>query len=149
MHILALVNLFFSGILAGMEIAVHYGFHGPSLALDDKPQIQLRQALVRKLRWLVPGFFVPTAITAIVLVLMIENRTAFIFRIAALLAMGIWIYVRIVATVKINSSSVDWDPENPPKDWKSQIAKAERFHVVGTWVATLDFIFFLMAMGVN
>ena len=59
--LLEFANLFFSGILAGIEIAVHYGFHAPTVALDEKPQILLRQGVVRRLRWLVPAFFLPTA----------------------------------------------------------------------------------------
>ena len=52
--ILEFFNLFCAGILAGIEIAVHYGFHKPTLALDEKPQIVLRQGVTRTLRWLVP-----------------------------------------------------------------------------------------------
>lgn len=35
--ILEFVNLFFAGTLAGIEISAHYGFHAPTVALDEKP----------------------------------------------------------------------------------------------------------------
>jgi hypothetical protein len=145
MHITLFANLFFAGILAGLEIAAHYGFHGPTLALDTKPQILLRQGLVRTLRWLVPAFFVPATITAVVLVLQNDSTVALTFRLAALTAYAVWIYARVVGTVKINSASLKWNTDNPPKDWKGQIAKAERFHLLGTWVTVIAFVCMLVA----
>jgi hypothetical protein len=149
MTILELINLFFTGILAGLEIAAHYGFHGPTLALDDKSQIILRLGLVRKLRWLVPAFFLPATLTAIALTVISGDSEQLIFRIIALAAIAIWIYVRVVATVKINAASVDWNPDSPPKDWRNQLNKAERFHVIGTWVTIIAFLCLLLAIGVK
>jgi hypothetical protein len=141
MTILELINLFFTGILAG--------FHGPTLALDDKSQIILRLGLVRKLRWLVPAFFLPATLTAIALTVISGDSEQLIFRIIALAAIAIWIYVRVVATVKINAASVDWNPDSPPKDWRNQLNKAERFHVIGTWVTIIAFLCLLLAIGVK
>jgi hypothetical protein len=47
MQLLETVNLFFAGILTGLEVAAHYGFRGPTLALDAALNILLRQALDR------------------------------------------------------------------------------------------------------
>jgi hypothetical protein len=58
-----IINLLFAGILAGMEIAIHYGLHAPIKVLSDQSQLQLRQALVRRLRVLVPAFFLPAALS--------------------------------------------------------------------------------------
>ncbi len=44
--VLDFVNLFFAGILAGIEIVIHYGLRAPTEVLDEQSQIQLRQALV-------------------------------------------------------------------------------------------------------
>jgi hypothetical protein len=59
------LNLFFAGMLAGIETGVHFGLGAPPKALSEQSQIQLRQALVLKLRVLVPVFFVPTLASAI------------------------------------------------------------------------------------
>jgi hypothetical protein len=147
MHILELLNLLFSGILAGLEIAAHYGFRGPALALEEKPQIVFRQQTVRRLRWLVPLFFLPATITAIALSIINENITGLILRIIALAAAGIWICLRVAGTVKINAASLDWNPDTPPKDWRSQIDKVERFHIVGTWLMIIAFVCSLLATG--
>jgi hypothetical protein len=59
--LLELFNLAFAGILAGREIAIHYGAHGTAQNLNEQSQLQLRQALARRLRILVPAFFLPAA----------------------------------------------------------------------------------------
>jgi hypothetical protein len=48
------VNLFFAGILAGIEIALHDGLRVPVEALSEDSQLRLRRALVRRLRMFVP-----------------------------------------------------------------------------------------------
>src|SRR6267378_428050 len=65
--LLDFVNLFFAGMLAGIEFVIHYGLRGPSEILDEHSQLQLRQALVMSLRVLVPAFFAPTAVLGIAL----------------------------------------------------------------------------------
>lgn len=147
MNVTLLTGLFFGGILSGIEIAVHYGFHGPTLALDTKPQILLRQGLVRTLRWLVPTFFIPATITSLFLVLESNRSVILCFRLLAMMCMGVWVYARVVGTVKINSASLEWNAEHPPKDWQEQITKAERYHALGAWVATIAFICQLVSAG--
>jgi hypothetical protein len=144
---LELINLFFAGLLAGAEIVIHYGFHAPTLALDEKPQIVLRQGVVRKLRWLVPAFFIPAALSGIALTVIASGMPGLYVRLAALIAIVVWILIRVVGTVPINSATLEWNPNMPPKDWREQISKSERFHIIGTWAAVLAFVFFLIAIA--
>jgi hypothetical protein len=147
MHIMIeFVNLFFAGILAGIEFVIHYGIHVPTMALDEKPQIMLRQGLVLRLRWLVPAFFIPTALSGIAVAIIEGAAPGLLFRLAAILAIVIWISVRIIGTVRINSATLERNPNRPPKNWRELIGKAERFHIVGTWAAFLAFAFFLAAV---
>jgi hypothetical protein len=145
MQILEMINLFFAGILAGLEVAAHYGFRGPASTLEEKPQILLRQGLVRKLRWLVPLFFVPTILTAIALAVLCSNMTALGLRLIASAAMGVWIYIRVVGTVKINAASLEWNPDDPPDNWSEQINKAEQFHITGTWLTIIAWVCLLLS----
>ena len=77
-------NLFFAGILAGMEFVIHYGIHAPTLALPEKPQILLRQGLVRRLRWIVPAFFVPTLFSGVALTIIDGTGPGYLFRLGGL-----------------------------------------------------------------
>jgi len=107
------------------------------LTLDERPQILLRQGLVRKLRWLVPLFFLPATLTAIVLTALSAGSTILALSLTALATLAVWIYIRIIGTVKINSASLDWDPDHPPASWREQINKAEEFHITGTWMTVI------------
>jgi hypothetical protein len=143
------INLFFAGILAGMEAVIHYAVSGATELLDEEPQIKLRQALILRLRWLVPAFFVPTAITAIAVTIIEHSDRGVAFRYAGLVAIFVWVLVRVVGTVRINSATLEWKAYAPPKDWKEQIANSERFHIIGTWTAIMAFILFLIAAGLR
>ncbi len=144
--VLDFVNVFFAGMLAGIEFVIHYGLRGPSEILDEHSQLQLRQALVMRLRVLVPAFFVPTAVSGIALTVLDGAAPGFWFRCAGVLAMLIWILIRVIGTVPINSATLTWQPSAPPKNWKALVNHAERFHIVGVWAVVLAFALFLTAM---
>ncbi len=145
--ILGFVNLFFAGILAGVEIVIHYGLRAPSQVLDERSQLLLRQALVLRLRVLVPAFFVPTAISGIALTVIAGGAPGLWWRGVALLAVVMWISIRIVGTVPINSATLTWQADAPPPDWRALVDHAERFHIVGVWAVIVAFASLLTAMA--
>ena len=147
--VLDFVNIFFAGMLAGVEFVIHYGLRGPSEMLDDHAQLQLRQALVMRLRVLVPAFFAPTAVLGITLTILNAGIPGFWFRCAAVFAVCTWILIRVVGTVPINSATMDWQLSTPPKNWKALVKRAERFHIVGVWTAILAVAFFLTAVALK
>jgi hypothetical protein len=150
---LRLVSLFFAGILAGMEIAIHYGLHPATRVLDDSSQLRLRQALVLRLRILVPAVFLPTAVSSVALAILGATAPGSWFRYAGVAAVIVWFVVRVIGTVPINSATLDWRAGTPPAGWKAQVEHAERFHIVGVWAAVLAFVSFLasvsLGMGAN
>ncbi len=147
--VLDFAALFFAGILAGMEFVLHYGVTGPSRVLDEHAQLQLRQALVLRLRLLVPAFFLPTLLSAIAVTVLAGSAPGFWFRCVGLLALLIWIVIRVVGTVPINSATLTWQPDAPPTNWKALVAHAERFHDVGVWAVVLAFALFLTATALK
>jgi hypothetical protein len=144
---LDLASVFFAGMLAGMEFALHYGLSAPAALLDDHAQLRLRQALVRRLRVLVPAFFGPTAALGIAAAVLAGAAPGMWLRYGGVLALLIWIVIRVIGTVPINSATLTWRTEAPPKDWKARVARAERFHNVGVWAAVASFALFLTAMA--
>ena len=147
--ILGIVTVFFAGMLAGIEFVIHYGVRGPSEQLPDQAQLQLRKALALRLRVLVPAFFVPTAVFGIATTVLAGGAPGLWWRCVALLGVLTWALIRVVGTVPINSATVEWPLNAPPKDWKAQVARAERFHIVGVWAAVLAFACFLIAMALQ
>jgi hypothetical protein len=115
-----LINLFFAGILAGMEIAIPYGLHAPTKILSDQSQLQFRQALVRRLRVLVPAFFLLAALSGMAVAVLDGIAPGFWFRCAAILAVLVWVLIRVIGTVPINAATVAWDSGSRPENWKAQ-----------------------------
>lgn len=144
-----LVNVFFAGMLAGIEFVIHYGVRGPVEQLPDRSQLQLRQALVKKLRVLVPAFFAPTAVLGITLTLLNTTTPGFVFRCVAVAALFTWAAIRVIGTVPINSATIAWQLDAPPRNWKAQVTHAERFHIVGVWAAVLTFACVLIAVAIK
>jgi hypothetical protein len=142
-------NLFFAGILAGIEVGIHYGVGAPPKVLSEKSQIQLRQAMSLKLRVLVPVFFLLTTLSAIAVTSLAGASPGFWFRSAGLLAALSWIILRVIGTVPVNSASHTWDAEAPPKDWRVRVESAERFHILGVWAALAMFTFFMISMALR
>jgi hypothetical protein len=136
---LYIANLFFAGILSGIEVAIHYGFHAPTRVLSDESQIRLRQALVLRLRVLVPAFFMPTAVSAITIAVLGGAAPGLWFRCAGLLAIITWVAIRVIGTVPINSATLTWDAAAPAADWKARVEHSERFHVLGVWAVVIAF----------
>ncbi len=147
--VLDVVSVFFAGLLAGMEFVIHYGLRGPSEVLDERAQLQLRQALVLRLRVLVPAFFVPTALLAIAATVLDGAAPGLWLRGAGLLAVLIWSVIRVIGTVPINSATLTWQLSAPPKNWKTLVNHAERFHDVGVWAVVLAFACFLSALALK
>ncbi len=54
---LGFTNLLCAGMLAGEEFNIRYGVRAPVASLGPQPEIQLRQALIRRLRVLVSAIF--------------------------------------------------------------------------------------------
>ena len=149
MLLLEFVNLFFAGILGGIEIALHYGLPAGVRALEEKEHLPFRRAMVRRLRVLVPAFFLPAAVSGIALATLERGAPGAGLRWTAVGALLAWVAIRVVGTVPINSAMLDWPPDAPPDDWKAQIDRAERFHVVGVWAAITAFVCFLAAVALR
>lgn len=143
------VNVFFAGMLAGIEFVIHYGLRAPAEVLDERSQLQFRQALVLRLRVLVPAFFVPVAVLGISLTVLLSAAPGFVFRCAGVVAILLWIVIRVIGTVPINSATLSWRLSAPPENWKALVNHAEQFHIVGVWAAVLAFAFFLTAVALQ
>jgi hypothetical protein len=135
-----LLELFFVGLLAGFEVAVHYGIGAPPSALTESAQIVLRQAMVRRLRVLAPALFVPSLLLAIRIAVNGRNEPQSWLRYIAVSMLLVWIIIRIVRTVPVNSATLEWNPEAPPTNWRSLVQRTERSHVVAAWAAVAAFL---------
>lgn len=147
--IIEFVSIFLGGILAGEEFVVRYGVHVSLAKLDEPSQIRVRQALILKLRLLVPAIFLPTAISGVAVLIMSGSEPGFGFRWAGVLALLIFILTTLIGTVPINKGALAWNPDAPPRNWKLLVRRWERLDVVRSSAAILAFVFFLTAVALQ
>src|ERR1700723_4475592 len=97
--IVEFLNLFFAGVLAGEEFVICYGVRAVVAVLDQQPQIELRHALIRKLRALVPAIFILTALSGLATISLDGIGAGFILRCVAALGLLIWVMITLFGTV--------------------------------------------------
>jgi hypothetical protein len=141
------INLFLAGILAGEEFVVRYGLSAPLAGMDDRPHIQLRQALIRRLRILVPSLFILTVSTGIAALIADRSSPGFGFRCAGLLALLVFITVTLLGTVPINKAALGWEASAPPAGWKLAIERWKRLDTLRCWTAILAFALFVAGVA--
>ena len=115
--ILDFATVFFAGLLAGALFVIDYGV-GPAVAavLDDQSQIQMRQALILRLRVLVPAIFVPTILLGVTITVLDGVDPGFAFRLAGLLVVLTCFLLTLMGTAPINQTIRNWQPSAPTKN---------------------------------
>jgi uncharacterized membrane protein len=142
-EVLGFVNLLCVGVLAGGEFVIRYGVHGPVASLDPRPEIQLRQALIRRLRVLVPAIFGMAFFSGIAVTLLEGFGPGLGFRCAGLFFLVVFISITLVGTVPINQAVLTWEAAAPPEGWRAMINRWERLDTARTWAAIAAFSLFL------
>lgn len=139
-----LANLFGAGILAGEELVIRFGVRGPLASLDQRPHIQLRQGLIRRLRVLVPAIFFPTLLLGTAATLLGGPGPGLVFRGAGDGALLAWLLATFGGTVPINQAALRWDPAAPPEDWLRLVRRWERLDSGRAAAAIAAFALFLL-----
>ncbi|HVP61327.1 MAG TPA: DUF1772 domain-containing protein [Myxococcaceae bacterium] len=144
---LRLLTVFLAGLLAGEELVIRYGVCGPVAGLEEHAQIRLRQALIRRLRILVPIvlFAVVPSGVAVVILGGIDRRETFAgIGVACLIA---FLAITLGGTVPIDQATLTWDPAAPPRDWRQLVRRWERLDTARTWAALAAFLCFLLSLA--
>jgi Domain of unknown function (DUF1772) len=145
--IVEFLNLFFAGVLAGEEFVICYGVRTVVAVLDQQPQIQLRHALIRKLRALVPAIFILTALSGAAAMSLDGTGPGFRLRCLAALGLLIWVVTTLFGTVPVNKDTLTWRADAPPKNWRVLVGRWERFDMARCWAAVISFAFSIAAVG--
>ena len=146
LNVLEFVNVLGAGVLAGEEFVIRYGVRAPVATLDERPHLQLRQALIRTLRVLVPAVFGLTILSGIAVTVLGGPGIVLGLRCAGLLALLAFISITLGGTVPINQAILTWDVAAPPKDWQTLVKRWERLDTARTWGAVSAFCLFLAAV---
>src|SRR2546421_8214720 len=148
--VLDFVTVFFAGLLAGALFVIDYGVaRAVAAVLDEQAHILVRQALILRLRVLVPAIFVPTILLGIVITVLDGVDPGFAFRLAGLLVVLTCFLLTLLGTAPINQTIRNWQPSAPPKNWRTLVSQWERFDRARTWAAVAAFALFLTAMALT
>jgi uncharacterized membrane protein len=147
--ILAFINLFFVGLLAGEEFVIRLGVRDTLLVLDDPSHIKLRQALIRTLRILVPTIMLPAIISGVTLAIVDATRRGCVFSWAGAIALLVFLAVTMFGTVPINARALEWNPNVPPHNWQSLINRWERLNNIRCLLAVVSFVLFLVSAALH
>lgn len=147
---LEFVNLFSVGILAGILFIIEYGVGRATAAvLDEQLQLQLRQALIRGLRVLVPAILVPTVLLGVATTILDGNGPGFVFRCAGMLAVITCLLLAFFGTAPINQAILSWQPGAPPNNWRTLLSRWKRLDIGRTWAGIAAFALFLTAAALE
>jgi multisubunit Na+/H+ antiporter MnhB subunit len=148
--IIEMASLFLAGILAGEEFVVRYGVHVSMAVLDESSHIKARQALILRLRVLVPAIILPTIVLGVVvLVWGGSNGPVFGFQCAGVISLLFLLLITLVGTVPINKGALDWRPDAPPNNWKMLVNRWGRIDIIRSTAAILAFVFFLIEVALQ
>ena len=139
-------GLFLLGVLAGEELIVRYGIHPALSGLDDRAHLLVRQALVRRLRMVVPIVMLPAAALAVT-VLLVVTGPGLTLRWATTITMAAFLLLSFLGTVPINIKVNDWSVDAPPADWRAVVHRWARIDVLRSTAATAAFLFAVLAVA--
>ncbi len=144
--VVGIITVLFSGLLAGEELVIRLAVRGPLASLEDRPHIQMRQALIRTMRVLVPALFGAAFVAAVCMAALDGLGSGFPLRLAGVGVLLAWLGLTVGGTVPINAAAIEWDPSDPPRDWRAQIDRWERLNTVRTSAAGFAFALLLTAL---
>lgn len=138
--------LFVIGVLAGEELIVRYGLHPALSRLDDHAHLLARQALVRRLRVVVPIVMLPAAALAVAALVVVPGPGLGL-RWATLIAMAAFVLLSFLGTVPLNIEVDGWRPDAPPPGWQVVIRRWARIDIFRSTAATTAFLFAVLAVA--
>lgn len=146
MNVLLVVQLVLVGLLAGEELIIRWGVQPAMTALPDEIHVRTRIALVKSLKVVVPILIVPTVLASVAVLVKAGADDGFGWRIGAIAALAVFVLASVLGTVPINIGVNDWDPADPPADWKRVVVRWERVDVLRSSAASVAFVLFTIAL---
>ena len=139
-NIAGLMNIFGTGILAGILFLSAVGLRPAAAMLESAQQVILRQQLIQRLRTLMtPFMFLPIVASALVLVWR-ETSSDWTLPVAALVFSVATIAVTVFVNVPLNWRFAGWSANNLHPDWQMYVRKWDRAN-------SIRFVFALSAFA--
>ena len=142
--VLSTLVLLLSGWLVGAESA-SWALLQPVVArLDDTPQIQMQQGMLRTFGRVMPVLLPLTSVLIVATAVVAPNGAPRVLWVVAAVAAVVLIAFTLTINVPINKRTLTWDAEHPPEGWRTD---RHRWHTYQGVRAVLLAVWFLCAVG--
>jgi len=142
--VLSTLVVLLSGWLAGAESA-SWALLQPVVArLDDTPQIQMQQGMLRTFGRVMPILLPLTSVLIVLTAVLAPAGPPRVLWVVAAVAAAALIGFTLTVNVPINKRTLTWDAEHPPEGWR---ADRRRWHTYQGVRAVLLAVWFLCAVG--
>lgn len=141
---LFVLALALAGSMVGVEIAV-----GILVTTFDRLPIGggllARADAARTLGRIMPPWYGATVVTTLICGALVWGSPALAPTLVAAVLFVAGILMSVVLLVPINTRAASWTPSGAPSDWRDQLRRWDRIHVVRTVVVAAGFV--LLAVG--
>ncbi len=144
--IVEVLSVLLAGVLAGEELLVRWGVQPALTSLEDHAHLLARQALVRRLRIVVPALMAPTTVLVVAALVLGGFGPGCVLRAVGTGCLVVFLLASFLGTVPINIRVDGWDAERPPADWKAVVRRWQRIDVLRSSAALAAFVFVLLAL---
>ena len=133
------------GVMVGVEVSVAFVINPIVDRLPHNAGLLARSDGGRMLGRLMPVWYVGSLLLTGATALLEPDAAAAGWTAVALLVVSIAMSVALL--VPINNRSKTWTPATAPADWRDQIARWDRFHLVRVAVIVVAFILLTVAVA--
>jgi hypothetical protein len=139
--LLDFLTLLVAGFTASAEASSHYFVHPVIRRLPTEYHLRVEQGLLRTFGRAMPVLMPATVVLSTACALMAPGQgdTPGIMRWVAVSFFAAGVTVTVLKNVPINRQTAQWDPLNPPPDWRLLRARWERFQAVRSILLLLGF----------
>lgn len=149
MTTLAILAAVLTGLLAGGETVVRVGVQPALSTLGRVESIRARQALIARLKWLVPAIAIPGFLVSVAaaIVATASGGGAAPLQWVSVGAFVLFWAIAGAGTVPINIRIADWDAGAPPADADAVVARWAAIDLARCGAAVLAFLVAVVALA--
>lgn len=119
-----------AGVLVGVELCVAALAHPIADDLPSDGGLAFRSSAARRLGTVMPPWYVVTVVLTVLATVLLRSSTAGVLTGAAAALFAATIVLSVTVLVPINNRVKAWSQGGQPADWRSQVRRWDRWHLL-------------------
>lgn len=119
-----------AGVLVGVEFCVAALAHPIADRLPSDGGLAFRSSAARRLGTVMPPWYIVTVVLAVLATVLLRSSTAGVLTGVAAALFAATIAVSVTVLVPINNRVKTWSQGEHPPDWRSQVRRWDRWHLL-------------------